>query len=99
MPCAVSGRRNTVEASSFTGPIVVSNIRLNWRASVRVQSGCSPGHLDRARRQLRRRAAAAQLLAARCAGARLLEVVGAEAQLAGAAVDQGVGEALEVPGG
>jgi hypothetical protein len=46
MPCAVSGRRKTVDASSFTGPIVVSNIRLNWRASVRSQRSSAPGSFD-----------------------------------------------------
>ena len=43
MPCAVSGRRYTVDPSSFTGPTVVSNIRLKSRASVRSQSGSRPG--------------------------------------------------------
>ena len=33
MPCAVSGRRKMRAASSRTGPMNVSNIRLNWRAS------------------------------------------------------------------
>ena len=46
MPCAVSGRRKTVEPASFTGPIVVSNMRLNSRASVRSQSLWSPGSFD-----------------------------------------------------
>ena len=43
MPCAVSGRRKTVEPSSWTGPIVVWNIRLNARGSVR--SPPQTGHL------------------------------------------------------
>ena len=51
MPCAVSGRRKTVEPASLTGPIVVSNIRLNSRASVRSQSGWSPGSFEGARPQ------------------------------------------------
>ena len=46
MPCAVSGRRNAAEPSSFTGPIDVSNIRLKLRASVRSQSAVSPGFFD-----------------------------------------------------
>ena len=43
MPWAVSGRRKTVEPASSTGPIVVWNMRLNSRASVRSHSGVSPG--------------------------------------------------------
>ena len=42
IPWAVSGRRKTVEPASFTGPIEVSNIRLNSRASVRSQSRSRP---------------------------------------------------------
>ena len=34
MPCAVSGRRYTVAASSSTGPTNVRSIRLNIRGSV-----------------------------------------------------------------
>ena len=81
MPCAVSGRRNAAEPSSFTGPIDVSNMRLKLRASVRSQSGVSPGCFD-----------------GRLPHCALLEVVGPEAQLAGAAVDERVGEAGEVAG-
>ena len=46
MPWAVSGRRKTVEPASATGPIVVWNMRLNSRASVRSHSGVSPGCLE-----------------------------------------------------
>ena len=46
MPCAVSGRRYATLASSRTAPTCVSNIRLNWRGSVRSQSGVSPGCFD-----------------------------------------------------
>ena len=46
MPCAVSGRRYAVAPDSLTGPIVVSNIRLKSRASVRSHSSVSPGCLD-----------------------------------------------------
>ena len=46
MPWAVSGRRYAVEPDSFTGPIVVSNIRLKSRASVRSHSDVSPGCLE-----------------------------------------------------
>ena len=46
MPCAVSGRRYAVAPDSFTGPIVVSNIRLKSRASVRSHSSVSPGCFD-----------------------------------------------------
>ncbi len=79
IPCAVSGRRYAREASSRTGPMNVSNIRLKSRASVRSQSAVSPGSLRRT--------------ASALAG---LEVVGPEAELAGAAVDQRVGEAADV---
>ena len=91
MPCAVSGRRNTVEPASLTGPIVVSNIRLNSRASVRSQSWCSPGSFDGAWPQRTRGAWRSR--------PRLLEVVGAEARLQVAAVDQRVGEARQVARG
>ena len=46
MPCAVSGRRNARAPSSATGPTVVSNMRLNWRGSVRSHSEYSPGRFD-----------------------------------------------------
>ena len=46
MPCAVSGRRNARAPASWTAPTVVSNMRLNWRASVRSQSGVSPGRFE-----------------------------------------------------
>ena len=45
MPCAVSGRRYAFEPPSTSAPTEVSNIRLNCRASVRSQSGVSPGFL------------------------------------------------------
>ncbi len=45
MPCAVSGRRYAVELASSSAPTCVWNMRLNWRASVRSQSGVSPGRL------------------------------------------------------
>src|SRR5262249_34417880 len=43
MPCAVSGRRYASEAESSSGPTCVSNMRLNWRGSVRSHSENSPG--------------------------------------------------------
>ena len=46
IPCAVSGRRYARDASSRTGPMNVSNIRLKSRASVRSQSAVSPGRFD-----------------------------------------------------
>ena len=70
---------------SSTAPTRVRNIRLNWRASVRSQSGVSPGRL------LGR-------LPQRTPRARVGEVVGAEAELAGTAVDERVGEAADVAG-
>ena len=45
MPCAVSGRRYTVDALSSTAPMNVLNMRLNWRGSVSWQSAKSPGRL------------------------------------------------------
>ena len=51
MPCAVSGRRYTVEPVSLTGPTVVSNIRLKSRASVRSHSSVSPGCFEGLRPQ------------------------------------------------
>ena len=68
------------EPVSLTGPTVVSNIRLNSRASVR-------SHV-----------AVPRPAASRASGraARVLELVGAEALLAGAAVDERVGEPREV---
>jgi len=36
MPCAVSGRRNTSCPAPSTGPAWVLNMRLNWRASVKL---------------------------------------------------------------
>ena len=79
IPCAVSGRRNTRWPVSSTGPTRVSNMRLNWRASVRSQS-----------------ARLARALAGLAAALLVCEVVGAEALLAGAAVDERVGEAGDV---
>ena len=60
-------------------PTCVSNMRLNWRGSVRSHSENSPGRFD-------------GLLAA----LRVLEPVGAEAELARAAVDERVAEARDV---
>ncbi len=45
MPCAVSGRRYTVEALSSTGPMNVLNMRLNMRGSVSWHCSASPGCL------------------------------------------------------
>ena len=81
MPCAVSGRRYAREPSPSSAPTCVWNIRLNWRASVRSHSVCSPGPLARP-----------------AAALRVVELVGAEAQLARAAVDERVGEAGDVAG-
>jgi len=62
MPWAVSGRRYATEPDSFTGPIVVSNMRLKSRASVRSHSEVSPGcceglrpHADTSRWSARKR--------------------------------------------
>ena len=52
MPCAVSGRRYAAELASSSAPTCVWNMRLNWRASVRSQSGVSPGRLLGLRPQL-----------------------------------------------
>ena len=77
IPCAVSGRRKMRAASSRTGPMNVSNIRLNCRASP-----SSPPHCGTAQLAVVAR----------------LEVVGAPALLALAqALDERVGEALDVP--
>ena len=46
MPCAVSGRRYAVDDASSIAPTCVSNIRLNWRGSVRSHSENSPGRFD-----------------------------------------------------
>ena len=51
IPCAVSGRRYARLASSRTGPMNVSNIRLKSRGSVRSQSGVSPGCFEGRRPQ------------------------------------------------
>ena len=45
MPCAVSGRRYAGELPSSIAPTCVSNMRLNWRASVRSHWESSPGRL------------------------------------------------------
>jgi hypothetical protein len=45
MPCAVSGRRYTVDALSSTGPMKVLNMRLNMRGSVSWHISASPGCL------------------------------------------------------
>src|SRR6476646_8413332 len=44
MPCAVSGRRYAIDASSSTGPTCVLNIQLNWRAGVKVSFDPQFGH-------------------------------------------------------
>ena len=64
---------------SSTAPTRVSNMRLNWRASVRSQS-----------------LGLARALARPLAALRVVEMVGAEAQLADAAVDERIGEAADV---
>ena len=48
MPCAVSGRRYATDASSSTGPTYVLNIKLNWRASVKVSFAPQFGHAPEA---------------------------------------------------
>ena len=79
IPCAVSGRRYTFMPVSSTGPTRVSNMRLNWRGSVRSQSLVSPG-----------------CLLGRFPHCASLELVGAKAALAEAAVDERIGEASDV---
>jgi hypothetical protein len=44
MPCAVSGRRYATDASSSTGPTKVLNIKLKWRASVKLSLAPQLGH-------------------------------------------------------
>src|SRR3954451_2666938 len=44
MPCAVSGRRYATEVSSSTGPTNVLNIRLKFRASVKLSLAPQLGH-------------------------------------------------------
>src|SRR5438876_2349469 len=48
MPCAVSGRRYAIDASSSTGPTNVLNIKLNWRASVKLSLTPQLGHAPEA---------------------------------------------------
>src|SRR3954453_20325179 len=45
-PCAVSGRRYTSAPAPSTGPAKVLNIRLNWRASVKLSFAPQFGHVD-----------------------------------------------------
>src|SRR3954471_20697234 len=45
MPCAVSGRRYTVDPAPSTGPASVLNIRLNARASVNEPVAPQLGHV------------------------------------------------------
>src|SRR6476646_5012263 len=44
MPCAVSGRRYATDASFSTGPTNVLNIRLKFRASVKLSLAPQLGH-------------------------------------------------------
>src|SRR3954447_22558540 len=44
MPCAVSGRRNAIDASSSIGPTCVLNIRLKLRAGVKLSLAPQLGH-------------------------------------------------------
>src|SRR5438552_4016803 len=48
MPCAVSGRRYAIDASSSTGPTNVLNIKLNWLASVKLSLTPQLGHAPEA---------------------------------------------------
>ena len=55
MPCAVSGRRWTRFSSVWTGPMWVSNMRLNWRASVKVPVSPQLGQASPSRLSARKR--------------------------------------------